>query len=129
MMKKRTIVVVAVILCFVCNMTAMAFSRADDYAIGPNETEMIASYVPGTSVVRLNTRPRSGGELTVTLNGAVNASASFPYYTSRTSGSTSWQSIMASTTRLSTSVSVGRNVQVQSQRRFRRRSSLVKTWC
>ena len=54
----------------------MAFSRADDYAIGPNETEMIASYVPGTSVVRLNTRPRSGGELTVTLNGAVNASAS-----------------------------------------------------
>ena len=44
MMKKRTIVVVAVILCFVCNMTAMAFSRADDYAIGPNETEMIASY-------------------------------------------------------------------------------------
>ena len=84
MMKKRTIVVVAVILCFVCNMTAMAFSRADDYAIGPNETEMIASYVPGTSVVRFNTRPRSGGEMTVTLKGAVNASASFPYYTSRT---------------------------------------------
>lgn len=83
MLKKRAIVVVAVILCFVCNMTAMAFSRADDYAIGPNETEMIASYVPGTSVVRLNTRPKSGGDLTVTLGGAVSASASFPYHTSR----------------------------------------------
>ena len=83
-MKRRTIAIVAVILCFVSNMTVMAFSRADDYAIGPNETEMIASYVPGTSVVRLNTRPRSGGELIVTLGGAVNASARFPYYTSRT---------------------------------------------
>lgn len=64
-------------------VTAYAFDEDYDYSIGPNSTGSITSFVTGCSTIYLNTRPDSGGSVTIKLSGAKTASSTFPYQTNR----------------------------------------------
>jgi hypothetical protein len=64
-------------------VTAYAFDEDYDYAVGPNSTQSITSFVTGVSTIYLNTRPNSGGSITIKLSGAKTGSSTFPYQTNR----------------------------------------------
>ena len=55
-------------------MSVMAFDKSYSYVIGPDETKTIASFVHGASTIYLNTRPTAGGDVTISLSGAVTGS-------------------------------------------------------
>lgn len=80
---KIKIAVIGLLCCMAIGMSVMAFDQSYPYAIGPKETKTITSFVPGTSTIYLNTRPVAGGDVTISLSGAVTDSNIFPYYTSR----------------------------------------------
>lgn len=75
---KITAAAIAMAGCISAAGNAMAFNQSYSYAIGPNDKEMIAYFVPGSSKIYLNTRPQNGGGLKVILSGAASASLSFP---------------------------------------------------
>lgn len=82
--KKKIAAIAASVMCFMAlSMPVLAYNEYYSYAIGPNESKQITSFVPGASTIYFNTRPVNGGDLTVTLSGAASGSAGFPYYTSR----------------------------------------------
>lgn len=82
--RKKAVAAIACVLCFIAlSMPVLAFNETYSYAIGPNETKQIASFVPGATIIYLNSRPTAGGDMTVILSGAASGSSTFPYHTSR----------------------------------------------
>ncbi len=69
--------------CMVVALPVMAFNDRYNYAMDGYDSEYIAGVWPTKSVVYLNTRPASGGDVQIILDGAAKASATFPYRTSR----------------------------------------------
>lgn len=80
---KGKLAAVVAVCCIAIATPVFAFDEWYDYAIGPNDTETIARFVPGSSVLYLNSRPTSGGNLNVSLHGGGSGSTTFPYHTSR----------------------------------------------
>lgn len=64
-------------------LPVMAFNTTYSYAMDGYDSEYIAGVTSSKTTVYLNTRPASGGDVQIILEGAANTSAVFPYRTSR----------------------------------------------
>ena len=68
MKRKIAVAAIAAVSCISIAGSALAFNNNYSYAIGPSDTKKIAEFTPGESTLYLNTRPTSGGGVTISLN-------------------------------------------------------------
>lgn len=64
-------------------LPVMAFNDRYNYAMDGYDTEYVAGVWPTKTTVYLNTRPSTGGDVRIMLEGAANTLAIFPYRTAR----------------------------------------------
>lgn len=83
--------------CMVIALPAMAFYKTYPYAMDGYDTEIITALTPTATPVYFNTRPSSGGDVEIILEGASDKRATFPYRTSRDD----WEVLVTPNTQLS----------------------------
>lgn len=69
--------------CMVIALPVMAFNASYPYEVQNYNSMYLTGIRTQYSTVYLNTRPNTGGDVKIRLEGAANTSATFPYRTSR----------------------------------------------
>lgn len=69
--------------CMAVTLPVLAFNTTYPYEVHDYNSMYLAGIKTQYSTVYLNTRPNTGGNVKIRLEGAANTSAVFPYHTSR----------------------------------------------